>query len=138
MVNEFGTKGLLDPPHGGWRGSFVRQSIELPDNFVNTYGPKIQKINPPAPESIDFSLKGSYSDYNWELFYHIPISIALRFSQNQQFEQAQKWFHFIFEPTEVVEDNDNPDPRRFWKIKPFYTYQKNHDLEELMKESDLT
>ena len=37
--------------------------------------------------------------YNWELFFHAPLYIAQLLSQNQQFEDAQTWFHYIFDPT---------------------------------------
>ena len=36
-------------------------------------------------------------------------------SQNQRFAEAQKWFHYIFDPTD---DSDGPTPERFWKVKP--------------------
>ncbi len=37
-------------------------------------------------------------------------------SKNQYFAEAQKWFHYIFDPTD---DSDGPEPDRFWKVKPF-------------------
>ena len=40
-----------------------------------------------------------FSVYNWELFYHIPLYVAQLLSQNQQFEDAQSWFQYIFNPT---------------------------------------
>jgi len=33
--------------------------------------------------SIDFALNGSYSAYNWELFFHAPLMVAERLTQNQ-------------------------------------------------------
>ena len=41
----------------------------------------------------------AYTVYNWELFFHTPLYIAERLSQNQQFEDALRWFHYIFDPT---------------------------------------
>jgi fibronectin type 3 domain-containing protein len=66
---------------------------------------------------LDFSTTGSYSVYNWELFYHIPLYIAQLLSQNQQFEDAQTWFHYIFNPSRQSTD---PVPQRFWIPKPFH------------------
>ena len=40
-----------------------------------------------------------YANYNWELFFHLPLSIALHLSKNQRFAEAQRWFHYIFDPT---------------------------------------
>jgi hypothetical protein len=65
---------------------------------------------------LDFTSSGAHSGYNWELFYHIPLTIAIHLSKNQKCEDAQRWFHFIFDPTD---DSDGPTPERFWKVKPF-------------------
>ncbi|HEX7445320.1 MAG TPA: hypothetical protein VF300_02930, partial [Methanothrix sp.] len=46
----------------------------------------------------------------------IPLTIAINLSKNQRFDDAQKWFHYIFDPTD---DSDGPTPERFWKVKPF-------------------
>ena len=43
-------------------------------------------------------LKRPYSLYNWELFFHTPILLADALSKAQQFEEAMKWFHFVFNP----------------------------------------
>ena len=49
-------------------------------------------------------------------------------SRNQRFEEAQQWFHYIFDPTD---DSDGPTPERFWKVKPFqYTDVKK--IEEIL------
>lgn len=66
---------------------------------------------------LDFSRNASFSVYNWELFYHIPLYIAQLLSQNQQFEDAQTWFHYIFNPTRQGND---PVPQRFWIPKPLH------------------
>lgn len=77
---------------------------------------------PPRPlwpvAELDFSLDGAYSVYNWELFFHIPVTIAVHLSRNGRFEDAQRWFHFVFDPTT---DENGPAPQRFWKTAPFRT-----------------
>jgi hypothetical protein len=48
--------------------------------------------------------------------------IATQLSKNQRFEEAQKWFHYIFNPT-ATDSPDNPTspgPERFWRVKPLY------------------
>lgn len=67
-------------------------------------------------KDLDFTSSGAYSVYNWELFYHIPLEVAMHLSQNQRYEDAQNWFHYIFDPTD---NSDGPTPERFWKVKPF-------------------
>ena len=68
-------------------------------------------------ENVDFSPTGAYSIYNWELFFHIPLLIATSLSQNQQFEDAQKWFHYIFNP---ITNSTDAIPQRYWNCLPFY------------------
>ena len=67
-------------------------------------------------KDLDFTFSGAYSAYNWELFFHVPITIAIHLSRNQRFEEAMRWFHLVFDPTD---DSDGPTPERFWKVKPF-------------------
>jgi Tc toxin complex TcA C-terminal TcB-binding domain len=85
------------------------------DFFKKGYRPSGLVEQPLPVMDLDFTSSGAYSVYNWELFYHVPITLAIHLSQNQQFVQAQKWFHYIFDPTD---DSDGPTPERFWKVKP--------------------
>jgi hypothetical protein len=86
--------------------------------FTARYNPS-QYVRAPYPvKDLDFSMGGAYSIYNWELFFHAPLLIAIHLSQNQQFQDAQDWFHTIFDPTD---DSDGPTPARFWKVRPFQT-----------------
>ncbi|HEY5811435.1 MAG TPA: hypothetical protein VIT23_02130, partial [Terrimicrobiaceae bacterium] len=74
-------------------------------------------VRRPYPaKDLDFTLSGAYSVYNWELFFHVPLTIAIHLSRNGRFEAAMHWFHFIFDPTD---DSEGPTPERFWKVKPF-------------------
>lgn len=43
------------------------------------------------PKEIDVSTGGPYSNYNWELFFHIPFTIAVHLSKTQRFAEAQRW-----------------------------------------------
>lgn len=74
---------------------------------------------------LDFDYQsGTYAVYNWEVFYHAPYTIALHLSKNGRYAEAQRWFHYIFDPT----DNSNPElgPKRFWKVKPFKIDEVEH------------
>ncbi len=82
----------------------------------DTYGPTDLVQHPYPVRDLDFSSSGAYSVYNWELFYHVPLTIAIHLSKNQRYEEAQRWFHFIFDPTD---NSDGATPDRFWKVKPF-------------------
>jgi len=64
-----------------------------------------------APREIDVKLPGGpYAVYNWELTYHIPVAIAVHLSNTQRFAEAQKWFHYVFDPTNPQQD--------FWRALP--------------------
>lgn len=71
---------------------------------------------------VDFAFDGAYSHYNWEIFFHIPMMIAKSLSANQKFEDAQKWYHYIFNPASNTDDlgNFTESKSRFWKFRPFY------------------
>ena len=68
-------------------------------------------------EDLDFSSDGSYSGYNWELFFHVPFLLATRLTKNQRFEEALTWFHYMFNPTGALAGNA---PEKYWVTKPFY------------------
>ncbi|MBS1693784.1 MAG: peptidoglycan-binding protein [Actinobacteria bacterium] len=86
-----------------------------PTDLVSRYDSIGRDIYP--RDDVDFSYTGAYSQYNWELFFHVPLSIARKLSQNQQFEEAQRWYHYIFDPT----DTSAVDvPRKYWRTRPFY------------------
>ena len=91
-------------------------------------------LREPYPvEKVDFDFTGSNSSYNWELFYHIPMLIADRLNQNQRFEEARKWYHYIFDPTVI---SDGSGCERFWKTKPFRVGLQDEKLSitDLLKE----
>lgn len=89
------------------------------DFFDAAYKPNTALVQRPYPvKDLDFTSGGAYSAYNWELFFHVPITIALHLSKNQRFADAQRWFHYLFDPTD---DSDGPTPERFWKVRPFQT-----------------
>ena len=47
------------------------------------------------PKEIDVSEHGAYAIYNWELLFHVPLTIAVHLSKNQRFAEAQRWFHYV-------------------------------------------
>ncbi len=65
-----------------------------------------------------------YANYNWELFFHVPLAIAVHLSKNQRFAEARQWFHLIFDPTSA--------DRRYWKFPLFCDPDCNKQIEELL------
>ena len=108
----------------------MRPTRDLYSEFFDSmYSPNHGLTQQPYPvKDLDFSSSGAYSVYNWELFFHVPLTIAIHLSKNQRFAEAQKWFHYLFDPTD---DSDGPTPERFWKVRPFqYTDVKK--IEEVL------
>ncbi|MFL5739895.1 MAG: neuraminidase-like domain-containing protein [Flavisolibacter sp.] len=68
-------------------------------------------------ENIDFKSDGSYSLYNWELFFHTPLLLATQLGNDQKFEEALTWFHYIFNPTGALSGDS---PQKYWVTKPFF------------------
>lgn len=72
------------------------------------------------PKEIDVSEHGAYAIYNWEMLFHAPLTIAVHLSKNQRFADAQRWFHYIFDPT----TNDG----QFWR---FLAFRKEKDIKQI-------
>ena len=87
-------------------------------------------VDPDYPQEIvDFDPLASYSIYNWELFYFAPMYVAEQLSTNQNFDEALRWYHFIFDPTgshdtDPVSGSPAPAPQKYWITKPFYLRQQ--------------
>jgi hypothetical protein len=98
----------------------MSRDVQLTDtgfDFASVYHPTSMVVPPYPRENVDFSEDGAYSSYNWELFFHLPFEIAMRLHQDQQFEEARDWFHYIFNPVGAA---DAPAPQKFWVTKPFF------------------
>jgi hypothetical protein len=106
-------------------------SVAAGATFWNEYrpvpGPVFSYSTP--KEIVEFGAADSYALYNWELFFHAPVLIATRLSRNQRFDEAQRWFHFIFDPTD---NSAGPEPARFWRVRPFYEAGQATPIQELM------
>ena len=107
-LNRSSIEGMLDP-------KFL-QELEDRLYFATNYAPIANAAIEvhSHPHAIDVSPEGAYSSYNWELLYHLPVAIAVHLSKNQRFAEAQKWFHYVFDPTCV---DKAPAPQRWWKFR---------------------
>jgi hypothetical protein len=80
------------------------------------YAPTPVVSRPYPVRDLDFSSAGAYAAYNWELFFHAPLLMAMHLSRNGRYADSQRWLHFLFDPTD---NSDGPSPQRFWKVRPF-------------------
>ena len=95
--------------------SYNSQSQSDPNAF-SAYAPTARVAQTYPFDEVEFQTGGAYERYNWELFFHIPLLIAERLKANQRFAEAQRWFHFIFDPRA----SDGAVPQRYWRTKPFH------------------
>jgi hypothetical protein len=82
-------------------------------------------------KEIDVSEHGPYANYNWELFFHIPVTVAVHLSKTQRFAEAQRWFHYVFDPT--CSDTSIPTPMRFWKFLAFRNPHDTKTIDEILQ-----
>jgi hypothetical protein len=127
VLERGGPAALYDGTRDGSMQCLTRQRcvLEGEQAFGSRYGASFLvypgPLVPPV-ENIDFSATGAYAIYNWELFFHIPLLVADTFRKARRFEEALRWFHYIFDPRQPREGAPDADekPRRYWKLRPFY------------------
>jgi hypothetical protein len=137
VLNAGGTDALYDrllqtdPDQARGAGTF---------SFATTYQPTSFVTQPYPVETMDYTPSGAYSAYNWELFLHIPLLVAKRLADNQRFDEALRWFHYIFNPTTVA---GGSVPQRYWNPKVFrdltatdYAQQQIEALLQLVNQGD--
>ncbi len=106
-LNMEGIQSILDARY--------QESLKRNLSVWLTKGPALDGDFP--YEEIDVSDDGPYSIYNWELLMFAPLTIATHLSKNLRFAEADKWFKYIFDPTN--NDTSVPVPQRFWKFLRF-------------------
>jgi hypothetical protein len=124
QVNEKSLAGLFDPV---FQAKIVAADSE--NYSPNTNGGPFQVEI--LDKVFDVTPGGPYACYNWEIFFHIPLMIAVHLSSNQRFPEAQKWFHYVFDPTST--DQSVPPPQRFWKFKAFRTEGAIESIDALLQ-----
>jgi hypothetical protein len=134
LLNRYGIKGFLNPAADSETPELHRQMIHN-EFFKADYLPTNSVTIPYPLDEIDFDYASAYSLYNWELFFHAPFLIANRLSNNQCFAEAQQWYHYIFDPTDVSPGESVP--ARFWKIKPFYEATNGSHIQVLLRLLDI-
>lgn len=89
----------------------------IPAFAFSSYAPAAFVSATPEKEVVEFGRGAPYGPYNWELFFHAPLLVASRLSGNQRHEDAIRWYHYIFNPTNPVAEAGK---QRYWITKPFY------------------
>lgn len=127
------TKALLG------RVNLNQLALLFKDNLAmnsHDFGPFDHDQTTSTPD-IYHELKHPYSIYNWELFFHTPIALADALSKAQHFEEAMKWFHYVFSPIDDGKDiNGHSLPsdqinKRFWQFLPFREISSQRVLDSI-------
>lgn len=88
----------------------------------------------PLP-TVEFGYGTSFGIYNWELFFHVPMLIGARLSQELNFEDAMRWYHYVFDPRQSLNTyeqtkrwvEDLPEGSRYWTFLPFFANKDTKD-----------
>lgn len=121
-LNKESLPKMLDP--------VFHESLATPF-FTQFYTPSGAVNLSSFPKEIDVSTRGPYANYNWELLFHIPFTVAVHLSKTQRFAEAQRWFHYIFNPTS--NDQTIAAPMRFWMFLAFRHPQASRNLDEVIR-----
>lgn len=92
--------------------SWETQLLEEPAMLDNSEG----------MELMDFH--GANSLYFWELFLHLPFLISHRLNLELQFNQAETWLSFIFDPSRKHNKSGRPD---YWNVRALIPEQIEPD-----------
>ncbi len=66
-------------------------------------------------EPMDFS--GANSLYFWELFYYTPMLIAQRLLHEQNFDEANRWLKYVWNPSGHIANGQKQHPHN-WNVRP--------------------
>jgi len=79
---------------------------------------------------LPFHLGMPYGSYNWEVFYHLPMAAARFLFSQQRYEEAQRWFSYVFDPT----TNDPAVGReRYWRCLPLRHSNTPLSIQQLVR-----
>ncbi|WP_106395305.1 Tc toxin subunit A-related protein [Enhygromyxa salina] len=113
-----GLPGLYAPPTNS---SLFRQQKTNDPFGEDEMGLNYPVVRGEIPiEEFDFEFDSPYANYNWEIFYHVPMLLAGKLGTEQRWEEAQSWFHLIFNPIDLVKLPGETETSKFWRIKPFF------------------
>jgi hypothetical protein len=122
LIQRLNTEPLADLMDPIWQNSLKTPdpATNSPNDFFNQcYAPnnnnlliKVEHFR----KEIDVLMDRSYAPYNWELFFYSVLAVAVNLSKSQRFAEAQRWFHFIFDPTS---HDAITSPQSCWKFLGF-------------------
>lgn len=120
------TKGL-----DGLLGLDVQKTSESGYLGVQGTPSGVSVVRAEIPTHIDFD--GPMGDYYWELYFHIPMTIASLLNSQARYEEARKWFHYVFDPTAIETTATGGNAKdRVWRFLPFR--ETNQTLRDMLND----
>ena len=74
-----------------------QNNTELDFSRLQPHPYTISATLPYSGSALDFT--GAYGHYYWEVFFHTPFLVADSLNTDQKFSEAQKWYHYLYNPT---------------------------------------
>lgn len=102
------------------------------DALANWIPKKISQ-DPRDNTILGFDLKAANALYNWEIFYHLPIAVAHFLCSQHRFDDARRWFHFVFDPTTNEPATPGSEMVRFWKFLPFRHKEQPESIIDILE-----
>jgi hypothetical protein len=78
------------------------------DTTVTVLADTVAPERLPASSHLDFESANGL--YYWEIFFHAPLLIAQALNEAQRFDEARRWYSYVFDPTQ---------PTAYWRFLPF-------------------
>ncbi|WP_434766526.1 neuraminidase-like domain-containing protein [Pseudomonas triticicola] len=80
---------------------------------------------PPPTSAVFIEPNGAFDGANglnfWELFFHLPHLMATRLRDEERFQEAQNWLHYVFDPQATADPKSTPVPNpkpAYWRCRP--------------------
>jgi hypothetical protein len=100
--------------------SLESQSSEQPRSWNEISYNNVGQIRPTEEDLLSVQdhmlaqFDGVHGDYLWEIFFHLPVLIAYTLNSQGKFEEADRWYRFIFDPTASTDK-----PKEHWRFVVF-------------------
>lgn len=107
-----------------------RTQLAVDDVFrFADFAPNPAHVDGAPSDALDFDLTSPTGAYNWELYFFAPVLIAERLKERGRFAEAQRWLHFVFDPTAGGTDRS---VSRFWRFRPLNELQSAPTIRDLL------
>jgi hypothetical protein len=117
---------------------FTAEMIRRTENSLDElFGSDTQRLSEPSfpgDANVEMDFHGPYGRYFTELFLYLPWLITHRLNTEQQYEEAERWIRYVFNPSRK-QDNYQP---AYWGAVPLtgpdvpsYSHQAPHDPHQI-------